>query len=119
MAILDWTLDAVPSVQRDLKAFEHFITQSAQAKGEPFDRARLMGAACIDATLLSARSLTRAPHQGTRCPDLGPDIRRVTKEKAIFYFDLIETSRTIRILAIFYGGQDHDSRILARLLTPD
>jgi toxin ParE1/3/4 len=116
---LDWTLDAVPSVQRDLTAIKQFVTQSAQAKGEPFDRARLMGTARIDAILLSARSLTKAPRQGTLRPDLGPNIRHVTKDRAVIYFELIETSQTLLILAIFYGGQDHDSRILARLLNPD
>lgn len=116
---MDWTLDATPSVQHDLKAIEHFVTQSAQAKGEPFERARRMGAARIDTILSSARSLPKAPRQGTLRPDLGPNIRHVTKDRAVIYFELIETSRTLRILAIFYGGQDHDSRILARLLTPD
>ena len=113
---MDWTLDAVPSVQRDLTAIKQFVTQSAQAKGEPFDRARLMGTARIDTILLSARSLTKAPRQGTLRPDLGPNTRHVTKDRAVIYFELIETSQTLLILAIFYGGQDHDTRILARIL---
>lgn len=66
----------------------------------------------------SARALTRAPYQGSRCPELGPRIRRVTKDRAVFYFDLIEDRQIIRLLAIFWGGQDHDARILARLLAP-
>ncbi len=67
----------------------------------------------------AARSLTRAPHQGARCPELGPNTGRVTKDRAIYYFDLIEDRRVICLLAIFFGGQDHDARIPARLLTPD
>lgn len=87
--------------------------------GDAPDHARTIAKARLTAILALAEALTLAPYQGTRCPDLGPGIRRVTKDRAIFYFDLIETSRTLRILAIFDGGQDHDSRILARLLTPD
>lgn len=116
--VLDWTLDAVPSVQRDLKAIQQFVIQTARAKGEPLERARLMGATRIDKILLSARSFTKAPRQGTLRPDLGPNIRHVTKDRAVFYCELIETSRTLLILAIFYGGQHHDARILARLLGP-
>ena len=67
----------------------------------------------------AARALTRAPYQGTLCPELGPNIRRVTKDRAIFYFDLIEDRHLVRILAIFFGGQDHDALILARLLSPE
>lgn len=87
--------------------------------GDTPDHARAVALARINAILAFAESLTRAPYQSTRCPELGPGIRRVTKDRAIFYFDLLELRHTIRTLAIFYGGQDHDSRILARLLTPD
>ena len=69
--------------------------------------------------LTAASARTRTPYQGTRCPDLGPKIRRVTKDRAIFYFDLNEERQIIRLLAIFFGGQDHDTRILARLLSLD
>lgn len=67
--------------------------------------------------IAAATALTRAPYQGTRCPDLGPGIRRATKDRAIFSFDLNEEARVLRLLAIFWGGQDHDARILTRLLT--
>ncbi|NBE09282.1 type II toxin-antitoxin system RelE/ParE family toxin [Rhodobacter sp. CCP-1] len=69
--------------------------------------------------MAAAAALTHAPYQGTRCPELGQNTRRVTKDRAIFYYDLIEDRQVIRLLAIFFGGQDHDARILARLLAPD
>lgn len=83
------------------------------------ERALSMGQSRVQRILTSAKALTRAPYQGTRLPGYGPGIRRATKDRAIFYFDLIEDRQVIRILAIFFGGQDHDARILTRLLTPD
>lgn len=73
----------------------------------------------LEKIMAAAAALTRAPYQGTRCPELGQNTRRVTKDRAVFYFDLHEDRQVIRLLAIFFGGQDHDTRILARLLTPD
>ncbi|WP_264773569.1 hypothetical protein [Defluviimonas salinarum] len=38
-----------------------------------------------------------------------------TKERAILYFDLDEGRRTVRLLAVFFGGQDRRAAILERL----
>ena len=61
-------------------------------------------------------SLGEAPHQGTLRADLLPGLRSVTKDRAIFYFDIDDDRRTVRILAVFFGGQDHTRRMLMRLL---
>ena len=58
-----------------------------------------------------------APHQGTLMPDLGPGLRRVTRERAIFYFETDDIAQRVRVLAIFFGGQDHQRRMLVRLLS--
>lgn len=116
---MGWTLDAVPGVRRDLVSIARFIRQSALAKGEPPIRAITMADRRLEKIMAAATALTRAPYQGTRCPELGQNTRRVTKDRAIFYYDLIEDRQVIRLLAIFFGGQDHDARILARLLTPE
>ncbi|MEO9338799.1 type II toxin-antitoxin system RelE/ParE family toxin [Mesorhizobium sp. SB112] len=57
-----------------------------------------------------------APFQGTLRPELGDGIRNVTKHRAIFYFDVLEEQQPVRILAIFFGGQDHKRRMLIRML---
>lgn len=116
---MGWTLDAVPGVRRDLVSIARFIRQSSIAKREPPSRAIAMADRRLEKIGADAIALTHAPYQGTRCPELGQNTRRVTKDRATFYFDLNEDRQIIRLLAIFYGGQDHDPRILARLLTPE
>ena len=48
--------------------------------------------------------------------DLMPGLRRVTKDKAIFYFIVDEAKAHVNVFAIFYGGQDHQRRMLMRPL---
>ena len=60
--------------------------------------------------------LGEGPHQGTLRPHLGDGIRNVTKNRAIFYSDVDDPKKVVRVLAVFFGGQDHDARTLLRLL---
>jgi toxin ParE1/3/4 len=43
----------------------------------------------------------------------------VTKQRAVFYFDVDDDQRLVRILAVFFGGQDHQRAMLRRLLAPE
>jgi plasmid stabilization system protein ParE len=63
-------------------------------------------------------SLGEKPHQGTLRPELLPGLRSVTKQRAIFYFIVDEPKRQVRVLAVFFGGQDHQRQMLRRLLSP-
>ena len=62
-------------------------------------------------------TLGEVPHQGTLRPHLGDGIRNVTKNRAVYYFDVDDSKKLVRVLAVFFGGQDHDARILLRLLS--
>ncbi len=55
------------------------------------------------------------PYQGTLLPKLFHGLRNVTKNKAIFYFEVYEEKQQVHMLAVFFGGQDHQRRMLARL----
>lgn len=52
-------------------------------------------------------AISNVPFQGTLRPEFGPGVRNVTKNKAIFYFFVDEDAEIVRVLSIFYGGQDH------------
>jgi plasmid stabilization system protein ParE len=65
------------------------------------------------------RALGDVPHQETLRPDLLPGLRSVTKQRAIFYFDVDDHLRLVRVLAIFFGGQDHQRAMLQRLSNPE
>jgi plasmid stabilization system protein ParE len=100
---------------RDLELIFDYLVEAYQAFGEPlpeaFDRARKR----IESMKLDMRNLVRAPYQGTLMSDVRPGLRHVTKNQAIVYFEVDEVHEVIRILAIFYNGQDHGRHIQARL----
>jgi plasmid stabilization system protein ParE len=59
--------------------------------------------------------LGRVPYQGTLDPRIMDGLRHVTKNSAVFYFIADEAERRVRVLGVFFGGQDHRAHILRRI----
>ena len=104
---------------RDLGAIFDFLFESYMAFGDNRDEALDRAAARIEGIEAEMLALGDAPHQGTLRLDLLPGLRSVTKQRAIFYFDVDDDARVVRVLAIFFGGQDHQRAMLARLSSSD
>lgn len=102
---------------RDRELIFDYLVETYHQLGEPperaFDRAeeRILG--IEDNTSVIAQR----PHQGTLRTELGDAIRSVTKDRAIYYFEIDEARREVRFLAVFFGDQDHQTYMLRRLLT--
>ena len=60
--------------------------------------------------------LGAAPYRGERHDDLLPGLRHLTIDRAIYWFDVNDEKQRVRLLAIFFGGQDHVRHMLSRLL---
>lgn len=60
--------------------------------------------------------LVETPHIGTLRSDIYPGIRFLRRDKAAVWFVPVESSRTIIVVAVFYGAQDHIRHMLTRLL---
>ena len=65
-----------------------------------------------------ADRLCAAPYRGERHDDLQPGLRHLTIDRAIYRFEVNEAEQRVRVLAIFFGRQDHVRHMLTRLLTP-
>jgi plasmid stabilization system protein ParE len=102
---------------RDLETIFDFLYEAALGFGEDaataFERASTRILEIEDAM----ESLGGVPHQGTLHPGFSDGLRSVTKGRAIFYFDVDDSEHLVRVLAIFFGGQDHQRRMLLRLLS--
>lgn len=105
------------AVNFDLELIFDFLVASAEDFGETPEIAFSLAERRVAEIEMALEDLGRVPHQGTRREDLGADIRHVTKDRAIVYFDVDDDLRILRVLAVFFGGQDHDSRILLRILS--
>lgn len=101
--------------ERDLELiFDHLFdafVDLGDAPPEAFERA----AARVRAIEGELARLGNVPMQGTLVPRVMPGLRHVTKDKATFYFIADDPTRTVRVLAVFFSGQDHAARILSRL----
>jgi len=95
--------------------FEHLIN-SFTGLGEPLDDAFSKAEERIFRIEDEMDQLIRAPFQGTLMKDVLPSLRRVTKNRAIYYFVPDVQTETIVVLAVFFGGQDHIFHMLNRLL---
>jgi toxin ParE1/3/4 len=68
--------------------------------------------------VLQADRLAEAPHRGPIHPDLAPGLRHLTLERAISCFHVGDGPEApVRVLAVLFGGQDHQRRKRRRLLS--
>lgn len=104
-----------PAIKRDLDLVFDHLQQSYVTLGddvlEAFERADHR----IEDIKTEMNALALAPYQGTLDSDIRPGLRHVTKGRAIFYFFVDEATKTVHVLAVFFGGQDHQKHMLARL----
>jgi len=111
-----YAVERASDADRDLALIFDFLTESYRAFGEDEGAAFERAATRLRAIEADMQSLGNAPHQGTLRPDLLPGLRSVTKNRTIFYFDVDDDRRTVRVLAVFFGAQDHRRHMLKRLL---
>ena len=64
----------------------------------------------------AADRLASFPLRGTERDDVLPGICFLAIGRAIYWFDVDQPVRKVRILAVFFGGQDHIRHMLVRLL---
>ena len=113
---MKYALERASDVQNDLAAIFAFLVESYEAFGEDRDNAVERAASRIRGIEADMEALCDVPHQGTVRADISPGLRSVTKRRAILYFDVDDERRVVRVLAVFFGGQDHQRRMLKRLL---
>lgn len=97
--------------------FEHLF-ESYLGFGETLETALDHCEARIRDGRQEADRLSAAPFRGESHDDLLPGLRHLTIDRAIYWFDVNEAEQRVRVLAIYFGGQDQVRHMLTRLLTP-
>lgn len=111
-----YRLEREAQVTRDLERIYDFLFESYLSFGHAADSADAEAADRVVAIEDALEGLVEVPHQGTLYPQLMPGLRNVTKDRAIFYFIVDDDAQVVRVLAVFFGGQDHQRLMLRRLL---
>ena len=113
---MPYRVERALGVDRDLDLIFDHLAGAYVDFGETRLEALTHAAVRIERIQGQMGALARQPHQGTLRPDLGAQVRSVTKTRAVFYFEIDEVRAVVRILAVFFGGQDHIRQMLTRLL---
>jgi plasmid stabilization system protein ParE len=111
-----WTLEYSKDAEHDFELiFDHLFEAYAEFESLP-DEALEKAAELIRKLRAEVDHLVDTPYIGTLRPDIYPEVRFLLRDKAAIWFLPLERSRSIIVVAIFYGAQDHVRHMLTRLL---
>ena len=111
-----WRTEFAAEADRDFGLILDHLFEAYRGFGEPGADAFEKAARRVQGIRADAEGIAKAPYRGTLRDDIAPGLRVVTIDRAVFWFDLDEERQAVRVLAVFFGGQDHIRHMLARLL---
>ena len=103
------------AVTEDLGSIHDHLVESYCELGDGITDALDRADGRVQAIEDAMMRLGAVAHQGTLCEDVMPRLRRVTKDKAILYFIADDDLAEVRVLAVFFSGQDYLRHIVERL----
>ncbi len=109
---LVWSVEFSEEAERDLALILDHLFGTYQDLGEPDETAFECALARIRRIRDSAVDLDSNPYRGTRRDAIGPILRNITVNKAIIWFHAEKGGQVIRIIAFFFGGQEHIRYVL-------
>ena len=111
-----FSLEFSADAERDFELIFDHLRRSYLDFGESLESALDRAEARVLEIRAAADRILTAPHRGQRHDDILPGARHLSIDRAIYWFEVDETVRTVRILAVFFGGQDHVRHMMIRLL---
>lgn len=111
-----WTIEVAAAVEQDIALIFDHLTESYVGFGDAPALAAEHATDRVGKILDALERIATAPYRGKAHDDWLPRLRHLTLERAVYWYQLDAQSETIRVLAIFYGGQDHIRQMLLRLL---
>ena len=111
-----YRLEVSDEAERDFGLIFDHLYDSYLGFGEALEDALDHAEARILEIRAAADRIAAVPHGDERHDNILPGLRHLTIGRAVYWFDVDGDRRTVRILAIFFGGQDHIRHMMARLL---
>ncbi|MCY4212601.1 MAG: type II toxin-antitoxin system RelE/ParE family toxin [Gammaproteobacteria bacterium] len=109
-------LEFAVEAERDFGLIFDHLLRSYIEFGESLEGALDHAESRIAEIRATAGRVITAPHRGERHDDILPGLRHLAIGRAIYWFDVDDQQQTVRVLAVFFGGQDHVRHMIARLL---
>ncbi len=117
MADPGWTVVFAAAAAGDLALIEDHLAAAYRDFGESPAEARAHATARVEGIVTAAERLAAAPLRGTAHDGWLPGLRHLTIDRAIYWFVPDAAQRRVRVLAIFFGAEDHRRKMLVRLLS--
>ena len=111
-----WTVAFAAEAINDLLLITEHLTQAYCGLGEPMAEANRHAQLRIESIIAKAERLAVAPLRGESRDDLLSGLRYLALDHAAYWFRPRAEQRDFQVLAVFFGGQDHQRRMLVRLL---
>ena len=111
-----YRLEFSAEAERDFGLIFDHLLDSYVGFGESLESALNHAEARILEIRAAANRILAAPHRGQRHDDLLPGLRHLAIGRAIYWFDVDDEMQAVRVLAVFFGGQDHIRHMTTRLL---
>jgi len=102
--------------RRDFTLIFEFLVDSYIGFGDDTETAILRAETRVQSIRADITQLGQLPYRGTLHDEMLPGLRHLTIGQAIVWFDIDQDVKLVRVLAVFFGGQDHIRRMLTRLL---
>ena len=109
-------LEFAAEAERDFGLIFDHLLRSYLDFGESLESALDRAESRIAETRVAAERILTTPHRGERHDDILPGLRHLAIGRVIYWFNVDEPRETVRVLAVFFGGQDHVRHMMARLL---
>ena len=112
-------LDFSAEAERDFGLIFDHLLRSYLDFGESLESALDRAGTRVLEVRAAAKRILSAPHRGERHDEILPGLRHLAIGRAIYWFAVDGAGETVRVVAVFYGGQDHVRRMMTRLLGDD
>ena len=116
MSEAPWPVVFAAEAVNDLLLITEYLAQAYCSFGEALVEAKCHAQVRIEAIITTAERLATAPLRGESHDDLLPGLRHLALDRAVYWFRARDEQREIQVLAVFFGGQDHQRRMMVRLL---
>lgn len=103
-------------VRHDFTLIFEFLVDSYVGFGDDTETAIVRAETRVQSIREDIIQLGQLPYRATLHEEMLPGLRHLTIGQAIVWFDIDEDVKLVRVLAVFFGGQDHIRRMLIRLL---
>lgn len=113
---MPWEIEFSQEAELDLELLFFHLAGSFHEFGANRREAAEQALRRVQSVRDAAERIAVEPRRGEVHDDLLLGLRHLTVDKAIYWFLVDEERGRVRVLAIFYGGQDHQRHMLLRLL---